>query len=136
MLKAAKWTWLLALLAGMSAGQQSPAPLGPLDTAQEQLPSEPSPQNNVPAPAPVPTPPSVPAPAPEPPERAFTPAAPGPPNERDEIINTMRVDVRFVVVPVMVKDLSGHLVEGLSRKDFAVFEDGVQQQIRFFTSDP
>ena len=136
MLKAAKWTWLLALLAGMSAGQQSPAPLGPLDTAQGQLPSEPTPQNNVPAPAPVPTPPSVPAPAPEPPERAFTPAAPGPPNERDEIINTMRVDVRFVVVPVMVKDLSGHLVEGLSRKDFAVFEDGVQQQIRFFTSDP
>ncbi len=49
---------------------------------------------------------------------------------------TMRVETRLVVVPITVKDSSGHLVEGLTRKDFAVFEDGVQQQIRFFTSDP
>jgi VWFA-related protein len=64
------------------------------------------------------------------------PAAPAPPSERDQIIDTIRVDVRFVVVPVTVKDASGHLVEGLGRNDFAVFEDGVQQQIKLFTSDP
>jgi VWFA-related protein len=51
-------------------------------------------------------------------------------------MDTIRVDVRFVVVPVTVKDSSGHLVEGLSRNDFAVFEDGAQQQIKLFTSDP
>ena len=137
MLRAAKWAWLLALLAGMSAGQQSPAPLGPQDTAQEQLPSDADSakqrsRSGARAYAAQRSGASSRATG----CRAFTPAAPGPPNERDEIIDTMRVDVRFVVVPVMVKDLSGHLVEGLSRKDFAVFEDGVQQQIRFFTSDP
>ncbi len=61
---------------------------------------------------------------------------PGPPNERDQMMDTIRVNVRFVVVPVTVKDLRGHLVEGLGRNDFAVFEDGVQQQINLFTSDP
>jgi len=49
---------------------------------------------------------------------------------------TLRTTVNFVVVPVTVKDSSGHLVAGLTKPDFAVFEDGVQQQVRFFTSDP
>jgi VWFA-related protein len=52
------------------------------------------------------------------------------------MIQTMRVEVNFVVVPVTVKDSSGHLVEGLGRNDFAVFEDGVPQKIKLFTSDP
>jgi len=52
------------------------------------------------------------------------------------MMSVIRVDVRFVVVPVTVKDLRGHLVEGLVKSDFAVFEDGVQQQVRYFTSDP
>ena len=134
MRRVARWAWLLALLVGASVGQQTPS--GTQDTAQEQLPSAPAPQNNVPAPAPLPpTPPAVPSSAPEPPDN-FAPPASGPPNERDQIIDTIRVDVRFVVVPVTVKDPRGHLVEGLTRKDFAVFEDGKQQQIRFFTSDP
>lgn len=136
MLRVAKWAWWVALLVGVSVGQQSPAPLGPQDTAQEQLPSAPTPQNNVPAPAPPPAPPTVPAPAPAPSEGAFAPPPPAPLNERDQIIDTLKVSVNFVVVPVTVKDSSGHLVDGLSRKDFSVFEGGVQQQIRFFTSDP
>lgn len=41
-----------------------------------------------------------------------------------------------VVVPVRVKDGSGHLVAGLTRKDFTVLENGVPQRIRLFTSDP
>jgi VWFA-related protein len=44
--------------------------------------------------------------------------------------------VNFVVVPVTVKDDSGHLVEGLSRQNFRVLEDGVEQRMTFFTSDP
>jgi len=135
--KAARWAWLLTLLAGMAWGQQSPAPASAQDTAQDQLPSAPSPQNNVPRPepAPFPAPPAVPPPGPQLGE-AGAASAPSQPNERDEMMYTLRVQTNFVVVPVTVKDAKGHLVEGLRKNDFAVFEDGVEQQIRLFTSDP
>lgn len=136
MLRIAGCAWLLALLAGMGVAQQSsPAPQ---ENAHDQLPSAPTPQYNVPSPAPLPAPPATaPAPAVSPTDAGSpTPAAPGPPNERDQMMYTMRTTVDFVVVPVTVKDPSGHLVEGLGRRDFAVFEDGVQQQIKLFTSDP
>ena len=137
MLRAARCAWVLALLVGMGMGQQSSTPAAPQETAQDQLPSAPAPQNNVPKPAPPPTP--APALAPVPPANEPGPAAtppPGPPNQRDEMMSVMRVDVRFVVVPVTVKDSRGHLVEGLTKNDFAVFEEGTQQQIKLFTSDP
>ncbi|HZP17044.1 MAG TPA: VWA domain-containing protein [Terriglobales bacterium] len=41
-----------------------------------------------------------------------------------------------VVVPVTVKDESGHLVSGLTAKDFTVLENGKKQTLNFFTSDP
>jgi VWFA-related protein len=44
--------------------------------------------------------------------------------------------VNFVTVPVTVKDEDGRLVEGLVRKDFAIYEDGVVQPLKLFTSDP
>jgi VWFA-related protein len=40
------------------------------------------------------------------------------------------------VVPVTVKDSGGRLVEGLLKKDFTVLEDGVEQRVTLFTSDP
>jgi VWFA-related protein len=45
-------------------------------------------------------------------------------------------NVNFVLVPVAVKDLDGNLVSGLQAKDFRVLEDGVEQKLSFFTSDP
>ena len=45
-------------------------------------------------------------------------------------------NVNQVVVPVMVKDDSGHLINGLLPKDFSVLEDGVKQKLNFFSSDP
>src|SRR6266851_2769275 len=45
------------------------------------------------------------------------------------------VNVNFVLVPVTVKDSEGRLVSGLLPKDFTVLEDGVKQQLRFFTSE-
>jgi VWFA-related protein len=134
MLGAARWLWVLALLAGVSLA----APAATQDPERDQLPSAPSPQNNVPKPVPLPNPPPA-APASTPPASdtaAAAPAAPNPPNERDQMMYTIRVETNFVVVPVTVKDQSGHLVEGLVKREFAVFEDGVQQQIRYFTSDP
>ena len=45
-------------------------------------------------------------------------------------------NVNQVVVPVLVKDDSGRLINGLLPKDFSVYEDGVKQKLNFFTSDP
>jgi VWFA-related protein len=47
-----------------------------------------------------------------------------------------RVNVNQIMVPVTVKDESGHLVGGLLSKDFTVKENGKKQTLNFFTSDP
>jgi VWFA-related protein len=46
------------------------------------------------------------------------------------------VDVNQVIVPVTVKDPSGRLVDGLLRRDFRILENGEEQKIGFFSSDP
>ncbi len=56
-------------------------------------------------------------------------------SSRDELY-TYTTNVNFVVVPVTVKDDSGHLVPGLLSKDFSVYENGVKQTVKFFTADP
>src|SRR5262249_41505681 len=53
-----------------------------------------------------------------------------------EDLYTYKAVVNFVLVPVMVKDGSGHMVDGLLPNDFSVFEDGKKQDLKFFTSDP
>jgi VWFA-related protein len=57
------------------------------------------------------------------------------PNSRDELFKLSTVTT-FVHVPVTVRDDRGHLVAGLLPKDFQILENGQQQKIRFFTSDP
>ena len=131
MLSAASWRWVAIVFMAVAllpaATQQQ--------TAQDQLPSAPTPQNNVPAPAPLPAPPPS-APPAQASDANAAPPAPARSDERDEMLYTLRTTVNFVVVPVMVKDQNGHLVEGLSKRDFAIFEDNTQQDIRLFTSDP
>jgi len=56
-------------------------------------------------------------------------------NTRDDLYR-IKTQVNFVLVPVMVKDGSGHMVDGLLPNDFSVFEDGKKQDLKFFTSDP
>ena len=53
----------------------------------------------------------------------------------DELFK-ITVNTNQVVVPVMVKDDSGRLVNGLLSRDFSVFEDGKKQNLNFFTTDP
>jgi VWFA-related protein len=48
----------------------------------------------------------------------------------------IQVNVNQVMVPVTVKDESGHLIGGLLSKDFTVRENGKKQTLNFFTSDP
>ncbi|HEX7959024.1 MAG TPA: VWA domain-containing protein [Terriglobales bacterium] len=54
----------------------------------------------------------------------------------DQGTYTFPVTVNQVFVPVTVKDQSGKVVQGLLKNDFAIYENGVRQNINFFTSDP
>jgi len=49
---------------------------------------------------------------------------------------TITKTVNLVMVPVTVKNPDGRLIGGLQAKDFAVLENGQQQKLTFFTSDP
>jgi VWFA-related protein len=114
--------------------QQSPqnVPDAPQPKAQQpgQFP------DNAP-PAPINTHPAEPeaTPAPTPQAQRPTPGQGGVSNARDDLYK-MSVAVNFVQVPVRVKDASGKLVSGLTSNDFRVYEDGVPQQLKFFTADP
>jgi VWFA-related protein len=48
--------------------------------------------------------------------------------------NTLHVTSRIVYVDVVVHDASGHLVHGLTQKDFQLSEDGQEQQIDYFVA--
>ena len=61
---------------------------------------------------------------------------PPPPTQGQEQLYTISVNVKFVAVPVTVKDDSGRLVSGLLPKDFELLENGSKQDLKFFTSDP
>lgn len=51
-------------------------------------------------------------------------------------IPTIIVQTNQVVIPVTVTDEAGHLVPGLTAKDFTVLENGKKQKLNLFTSDP
>ena len=46
---------------------------------------------------------------------------------------TLKVDVPLVLVDVTVQDEHGRIVDDLSRQAFEVFEDGIPQEIRYFS---
>ena len=129
-------------------------------SGQDSLPDAPLSQNNAPAPpAASPQAPDRPtsdagsastptqgrptgdaAEQPAPPKPAITTLAPGQqpsgtPAPQEQLFTFSR-ELNFVQVPVTVKDGEGRLVNGLLRPNFSVLENGVQQNIVFFTSDP
>jgi VWFA-related protein len=110
-----------------------PAMSGPQDEAPP--PPEPTPDSsssdNTPGPSRTAAPPGT-SPSNPP---SSSPDASGVATTRDGMF-TMVVNTNFVTVPVTVKDESGHLVEGLTMKDFALYEDGSKQSLKLFTSDP
>lgn len=64
-----------------------------------------------------------------------TPATDAPtPSDVEEVSegDVVRIDTAFVTVPVSVLDRQGRFVPNLDKKDFRVFENGVEQPIAFF----
>jgi VWFA-related protein len=61
----------------------------------------------------------------------------GPPPESSiSAANRLSVNVQFHQIPFTVKDTKGRLVPGITWRDVRVYENGLRQQIRFFTADP
>lgn len=48
---------------------------------------------------------------------------------------TLKVDVSMVLVEATVRDVKGRIANDLKREDFRLFEDGVEQQITYFSRD-
>ena len=44
-------------------------------------------------------------------------------------------ETNLVLVPLVVRDRRGRFVTGLTRDDFAIYEDGVRQEIQFFEAE-
>jgi len=104
-----------------SATRPFPKPTGPPAPANQQPPAETGQPTSAP-----------------PPNIATVPegGATREPGSGPEQLAKFTKTVNFVQVPVTVKDDRGHLVAGLLPRDFAVLEDGKQQPLKFFTSDP
>jgi VWFA-related protein len=49
---------------------------------------------------------------------------------------TLQVPAEYVIVPVTVEDEDGSLIPGLQREDFELLEEGVPQNITYFSADP
>jgi VWFA-related protein len=58
------------------------------------------------------------------------------PNDAQEQLFKLSVNVNQIMIPVRITTASGHLVDGLLAKDVSVYEDGKKQTLNFFTSDP
>ncbi len=116
-----------------STGPSVPGPSDESAPPPEPPPSDSSSSDNTPGPNRTAPPPNAPPPTSSQPGTASDNS--GVATTRDGMF-TLVVNTNFVTVPVTVKDDAGHLVEGLRMRDFALYEDGVQQKLRLFTSDP
>jgi VWFA-related protein len=135
-------------VASLPVLSQQTLPDGPKPKEQQSpqnVPDAPQPKAQQPGqfpdsapPAPINTHPSEPeaTPSPTPQAARSTPGQgqSGVATARDDLYK-MSVAVNFVQVPVRVKDSSGRLISGLTSNDFRVYEDGVLQQLKFFTAD-
>src|SRR6476646_10610548 len=136
--------YALALI-GLPVLSQQTLPDGPKpkEQSEQSVPDAPKPKPQQPGqfpdnapPAPINSHPEQPeaTPTPTPHAQRPTPGQGGMASGRDDLYK-MSVAVNFVQVPVRVKDASGKLVSGLSSNDFKVYEDGIVQQLKFFTAD-
>jgi VWFA-related protein len=117
------------------------APPNRAPSKQDENPPDqaPPPPNQAPPSSPVDEPVYAPGVAPEPSFKVTTVPPGGVTTERgpgSEELFKIVTNVNQVIVPVMVKDDSGRLVNGLLSKDFSVYEDGKKQTLNFWSPDP
>jgi Ca-activated chloride channel family protein len=67
--------------------------------------------------------------------RAQGPASADRPRPPEQGEFTLKVDVSMVLVEATVRDNKGRIIDDLKRDDFHLFEDGVEQQIIYFSRD-
>jgi VWFA-related protein len=81
------------------------------------------------------TPPPRPADVPPPPVSSSQPPVQPQAQSPDPGGFKLSVNVKMVLVDAVVRDRAGRIIDNLTREDFRVFEDGVEQQIRNFSRD-
>jgi Ca-activated chloride channel homolog len=105
----------------------------PDEIPAEPKPPEPEPANSIPvearSPEPEPTNPVIATPPTR--KSVLAPAAEPVPAAGLKL----SVSVRMVLVDTVVRDRAGRMIENLSRGDFHVYEDGVEQDINSFSRD-
>jgi VWFA-related protein len=52
--------------------------------------------------------------------------------QQEQPIDTLTIETRLVSVPVIVSDRTGHYISGLRANNFKLFDNNVEQQIKFF----
>jgi VWFA-related protein len=58
------------------------------------------------------------------------------PGQASSALKVRHVNVQFIELPFTVKDKKGKLIPGLRWQDVRVYEDGVKQDVRFWSVDP
>jgi Ca-activated chloride channel family protein len=77
---------------------------------------------------------TTPVPSPSPAALEAPTQDPAAKTESQQDIDTVRIDTSLVSVPVSVVDRDGRYISNLSREDFHIFEDGVEQDITYFAT--
>ncbi|MBK9155919.1 MAG: VWA domain-containing protein [Chloracidobacterium sp.] len=60
---------------------------------------------------------------------------PTPAVEAEEAEGVISVDTRLVTVPVRVLDRRNRFIGGLQKEDFSIFENGIQQELAYFSNE-
>src|SRR5579883_3294786 len=66
---------------------------------------------------------------------AQNPPAPAESPESPQETKALRVETTLVQIPVSVTDTLNRFVLGLDKRDFRLYEDGVEQQIEHFSGE-
>lgn len=66
---------------------------------------------------------------------AYIPPPPPPPGAKKQEDEIIVVETDLVTTPISVMDRNGRFIPGLKKKDFKIFENGVQQELTFFQSE-
>ena len=108
----------------------------PQNSANPSSPANPNSSNDLPFPG---EPPRSDVPQTKPPVNIATVPEGGATKEQgdaqEQLFRIVR-NVNQIILPVMVQDDSGHVVNGLQSNDFFIYENGTKQQMNFFTADP